>query len=199
MSIHITQGSGKMAGIKSINTSTTNNQFCTKMQQTDSVCSKCYASRYENMRPSLHNALERNDRTLSESILPVQSLPVFNDLFIRGNSFGELINDKHLKNLANIARKNPKTLVTLWTKRKDLIKTVFSNFEKPQNLQIIYSSPIINKQAKKPDFFDKVFTVYDKKTAINQNIEINCGSKSCMTCQTCYTKNDTINVRELLK
>ena len=197
--LHVTIGSGKMSGIHSINTSTISNTFCGKMQKTDSVCSKCYASRYENMRPTLHNALIRNDKVLSESILPVQELPVFNDLFIRANSFGELINATHLKNLANIARKNPNTLVTLWTKRKDLIRSVFSTFEKPENLQIIYSSPVINKQSKRPMFFDKVFTVYDKKTAINNDIEINCGSKSCTSCRICYTKNDIVNVRELLK
>lgn len=195
--IHITQGSSKMSGIQSVNTSTLNNQFCSKMRATDSVCKSCYAARYESFRKPLHDALVRNDSFLSESILPSQSLPFFNSEFVRFNSFGELINDKHLKNLSNIARKNQHTIFTLWTKQKKLVSDVFSNFEKPQNLIVIYSSPIINKQAKKPDFFDKVFTVYSKEH--KNDAFINCGSRSCSDCRICYSKNDIVNVNEILK
>lgn len=186
-----------MAGIQSVNTSTLNNAFCSKMRASDSVCKSCYASRYESFRQSLHDALTRNDSALSESILPVKSLPYFNDQFVRFNSFGELINDKHLKNLSNIARKNNHATFTLWTKQKSLVYKVFSNFEKPENLILIYSSPVINKQSKKPDFFDKVFTVYSKDKKGSEFI--NCGSKNCSSCRICYSQNDIVNVNEILK
>lgn len=63
--IHVTSGNGKMTGIQSINTSTTSNEFCTKMRKTDAVCKKCYAARFENMRPSLHDALEKKYRIIA--------------------------------------------------------------------------------------------------------------------------------------
>ena len=197
MQIHITQGSGKMTGIQSINTSTIDNAFCSKMRATDSVCSKCYAARYESFRKPLHEALVRNSKALSESILPVSELPYFNSTIVRFDSFGELINERHLKNLANIARKNDHAVFTLWTKQKKLVSDTFKSFEKPSNLILIYSSPVINQEARKPAHFDKVFTVFDKKTA--QSVEINCGSKSCVNCQICYSHNNIQSVREVLK
>ena len=197
MNIHITQGSGKMQGIQSINTSTINNDFCSKMRTTDSVCSKCYAARYESFRKPLHEALVRNSKVLSESILPTHELPFFNSNIVRFDGFGELINDRHLKNLSNIARKNEHAIFTLWTKQQKLVRDTFKNFEKPSNLILIYSSLLINQEAKKPLYFDKVFTVYDKKTA--ENVEINCGSKSCLNCRICYSQNDIEFVREILK
>ena len=197
MNIHITNGSGKMTGIQSINTSTINNDFCSKMRATDSVCSKCYAARYESFRKPLHDALVRNSKTLSESILPLSELPFFNSNIVRFDSFGELINERHLKNLSNIARKNNHAIFTLWTKQQKLARDTFKSFEKPENLILIYSSPKINLEAKKPAYFDKVFTVYDKKTA--QDISINCGSKSCINCRICYSHNNIESVREILK
>lgn len=197
MNIHITNGSGKMTGIQSINTSTINNAFCSKMRATDSVCSKCYSARYESFRKPLHEALVRNSKTLSESILPISELPYFNSNIVRFDSFGELINDRHLKNLSNIARKNNHSIFTLWTKQKKLVSDTFKSFEKPSNLILIYSSPVINQESRKPVHFDKVFTVYDKKTA--QAVDINCGSKSCINCRICYSRNDVEFVREILK
>lgn len=196
--VHITQGSGKLTGIKSINTSTVNNEFCKAMaKSSDSICSKCYANRYEKMRPALANKLDYNSRLLSENILHWDILPVFIDRFIRVDSFGELINTTHFKNILNIALKNPEVIITLWTKRIGLVQTVLKNREKPDNLILIYSSSIIGKQAKLPQNFDKVFTVYPK-TVKNQDY-INCSGKSCISCQLCYTKNDVKFINEIQK
>ena len=195
--LHVTNGSGKMLGIQSINTSTLENPFCSKMRVIDSVCRKCYAATYEKMRPSLENALLRNHGALSSGILPLSELPFVNAQFLRVNSFGELVNQYHFKNILNLTMKNSHCQVVLWTKRKDLINRVLSVRDKPKNLTLIYSSPVINKAAKLPRHFNKVFTVYDKS---HKNAShINCGGKSCNDCQLCYTVNDTVFVNEIVK
>ena len=82
------------------------------------------------------------------------------------------------------------------------MRDVFNlGYKKPENLNIIISSLFINKQLNisNYNFADKVFTVYDKKTATDRNININCGARDCSTCLKCYTKNDIKVINELLK
>ena len=46
----------------------------------------------------------------------------------------------------------------------------------------------------------KDITVYDKKHAEENNVEINCGAKSCVTCRNCYDRPDFYtDIREALK
>lgn len=195
--LHITNGSGKLAGVQSINTSTLENKFCSKMRDSDSVCKKCYAAQYESFRPTLENALLRNHKALSEGIMPLSELPYINAQFVRINSFGELINDVHFKNILNFTIKNSHAQIVLWTKRKDLVNRVLATREKPVNLTLIYSSPRLNKVSRLPKHFNKVFTVWDKTH--KQADFINCGGKSCNDCRLCYTVNDTVHVNEILK
>lgn len=194
--IHITIGSGKLAGINSINTSTLENDFCSKMRKTDSVCRKCYAARYESFRTTLETRLIQNSAILSEKTLNRDVLPYINASVFRFSSFGELINRNHLLNLLAIAEKNPHCNFTLWTKRKDLICNVLRETKKPENLILIYSSPKIGQIAKKPMFFDKVFTVFAKSE--KGNAAINCHG-SCASCLLCYTKNNTVQINEVVK
>ena len=67
----------------------------------------------------------------------------------------------------------------------------------------VASSVKLNEAAKLPAYFDKVFTVYDKKTIARDNIQINCGARSCKGCQICYKPNpkgvDVMQVRERVK
>ena len=48
-------------------------------------------------------------------------------------------------------------------------------------------------------FIDHVFTVYDKNTIKENNIDINCGGKDCLGCQQCYHKGTEFYIREKLK
>jgi hypothetical protein len=193
--IHITIGSGKMAGINSINTSTLENEFCTKMRENDSVCKQCYAARYEKMRPALHDKLVLNSSLLSSTIIPDNQLPIINAAFFRFDSFGEIINDIHLINLVNIVKKNNHCNFGLWTKRKDIIKQFFNNNDKPDNLILIYSSPKLNKIAKIPQYFDKVFTAHNKLSTVDN---INCHG-NCINCLLCYNKNNVTIINEKAK
>ena len=117
-------------------------------------------------------------------------------LFRSYHSYGELHNAQHFINYLYIAAGNPQTIFTLWTKRKGIVQRVLKSRTKPDNMIIIYSSPVVDKQARLPKGFDKVFTVYSKGSA--QDTTINCHG-SCNTCRLCYSHNDTININEIKK
>ena len=77
---------------------------------------------------------------------------------------------------------------------------------KPENIRIIYSAPIMNQaidvQKTQRTFpcIDAVFTVYDKKHVAENNVDINCGAKSCITCRNCYDRPDFYSdIKEMLK
>jgi hypothetical protein len=192
--VHITQGKGKMTGIQSINTPTSTNPFCQSMQKTDSVCKSCYAQRYEKLRPNVVTAFERN-KFLSERPLQPEELPAINEQIARFASYGELINMMHFINLLRIALANPRTIFTLWTKRPKIVQRVLKLMGKPDNLILIYSSPIVGKVSALPKGFDKVFTAFAKGT---DTTDINCHG-ACNSCRLCYSHNDTTFINEIIK
>lgn len=192
--LHISTHSGKMTGIQSVSTSTKHNPFCQAAQKVEgSVCAKCYARTYEAMRPSLLKALDRNSEVLKE-VLPMSSLPYVNASIFRFSSFGELLNTHHAVNLLNTAYKNPETMFALWTKRANLVQAAIRRVGLPDNINLIYSAPMIDKKPKLPKYFTKSFTVYSK----NSDQKFNCAAKSCVTCRLCYTKNDVTEIAEKL-
>jgi hypothetical protein len=192
--IHITQGSGKLAGIISINTPTTTNEYCQSMQKTDSVCKSCYAQRYEKLRPNIVQAFKRN-LFLSERELLPQEIPAINEQIARFASYGELINMMHFINLLRIALANRQTVFTLWTKRPKIVQIVLKLLGKPDNLILIYSSPIVGVPSKLPKGFDKVFTAFAKGS---DTTDINCHG-ACNSCRLCYSHNDTTHIHEIIK
>jgi hypothetical protein len=197
MSIHITKHSGKMEGFSSISTNSMTNPYCTKMSKClTSICNKCYSNRLLKIRKGLYDKLELNSKILSKGVIEMSEIPIINKLYFRFNSFGDLINKIHLINLMRIVKKNPNTTFTLWTKRIHLVKGMI----KPNNFILIYSNPIMdNKDIKIPNkIFDKIFNVYSKKYAQENNIQINC-KQSCLDCLICYTHNSINIINEELK
>ena len=192
--VHLTQGRGKLANIISINTPTSTNQFCQSMQKTDSVCKSCYAQRYEKLRPNIVTAFERNLFLSERELLPLE-IPTISDDIARFASYGELINMMHFINLLRIALANPRTVFTLWTKRYRIVQRVLKHMDKPDNLILIYSSPVVGKVSALPKGFDKVFTTFARGTDMT---DINCHG-SCNTCRLCYSHNDTVNINEIIK
>jgi hypothetical protein len=192
--VHLTTGKGKMVGIPSINTSTTDNTFCQAMQKTDSICKSCYAQRYEKLRPSMVNAFRRN-KFLSERPLQPEELPAINAQIARFASYGELINMMHFINLLRIALANPRTIFTLWTKRYRIVQRVLNVLGKPDNLILIYSSPVVGVPSKLPKGFDKVFTAFARGSDMT---DINCHG-ACNDCRLCYSHNNTTFINEIIK
>jgi len=201
--------SGKMKYIDAINTSPADNDFCMKMTRVkNSICGDCYSQRTMKMYPTARRRMSNNGRLLSEGTIDPLSVALGSPI-VRLSAHGELINQKHLKNLMSIVNAHPARIFTLWTKRKNIATNYFSTHDKPENLILIYSSKSVNIRESKPKFFDKVFTVYSKEflgirgnkpDASAVDISINCGSKSCNDCRKCYTKTDPdIFINEIKK
>ena len=66
-------------------------------------------------------ALQYNSDLLSETVLSPADckLPLVSVIRLHGH--GELINVQHLHNFVQIAQANPRTTVSLWTKRKEIL------------------------------------------------------------------------------
>ena len=194
--VHITKGSGKLADIISINTPTTTNEFCLKMRQVkaNAICKKCYAFRYEKLRPNIVTAFERNLFLSERELLPLE-IPAINEQIARFASYGELINMMHFINLLRIALANPRTVFTLWTKRYRIVQRVLKHMPKPDNMILIYSSPGVGKVSALPKGFDKVFTAFAKGT---DTTDINCHG-ACNDCRLCYSHNNTTLINEIIK
>lgn len=197
-----TKHTGKMAGMASISTAVTTNARCAKNAQIKgSICEKCFAARQMKIYPSMEKPMIENQRILTSNILPMEKLPVINNLYFRFESFGDLNNDIQAINYFRICYKNPNVKFALWTKNPDYIAAAIDRgYEKPANLNIVLSSLFINKERKhKYSFVDKVFTVYDPQHIEKHDININCGAKNCFTCGLCYEKNGISAINEKLK
>lgn len=202
--------SGKMAGIPSISTSVLDNPICKKRRaQKDSICSKCFAASTAARYSSLAKNLSSNLELLTGEILPDDVLPRFIPELaniVRFESFGDLAHVNQAINYLNIARVNPGVRFAIWTKNIGILAAAVERVGKPGNIRIIYSAPIINQaidvEKTKSTFpaVDAVFTVYDKKHVAANDIDINCGAKSCITCRNCYDRPDFYaDIREQLK
>ena len=197
-----TRHTGKMAGMASISTSVTTNARCAKNAQIKgSVCEKCFAAKHMRVFTNTAAPLEENQRILTGSVLPLEKLPIINNIYFRFESFGDLNNATQVKNYFNICYKNPRVKFALWTKNPDYIAAAIRDgYEKPDNLNIVLSSLFLNKQRSNPfPFIDKVFTVYDPAHIAAENVEINCGARSCFNCGLCYEKNGVKIINEKLK
>ena len=202
----MTNHTGKMEGINSIGTSCADNPFCIKRRENgDSICSKCYAATYMKMRHALKERLKGNFEILTTELLKDREIPVTNAQIFRFESFGDLYNATQLENYLIICERNPFTSFGLWTKNTWILDEVFNKkkINKPSNLSIVVSSPLLNKQMEINReqfwFVDHIFTVYDKGSIKENNIDINCGAKSCLGCQICYHKNTEFYINEKLK
>lgn len=201
---------GKMAGMYSISTACTLNEYCIRRSKNpDSICANCFAqSMFKN--PWYKWTLKRcehNTHVLTTSILDVDDLPLINAFAFRFESFGDLQNSTQCINYFNICRLNPRVTFALWTKNPFIIaNAIRDGHAKPANLIIIYSSPLKDKpvslakiQSVFP-FVDKVFTVWTTKDkAAKHNVSINCGARACLKCLRCYTNGGDNEIAELLK
>lgn len=191
MKLQITTGSGKMDGIRSLNTNPLENEFCKAMRKTDAICSKCYSAwflehiyKYSCVKPWTENGRLLSTLPLEEIGTPY----VYDDVF-RIHSHGELINGLHAENIIKIAKKNRNTLFVLWTKRANLLPKKI-----PKNLKIIKSNPQIDKPINEvPEGFHGIFNVFTKEYANKNNIDINCEGK-CRQCMKCYDRKHSAGI-----
>lgn len=201
--LHITtKHTGKMEGMHSLSSSCRQNPYCMQRSKIDgTICQKCYAQNMMKMYAKLDPCMSKNGDILSSRVLTEEELPVINVAYFRFEAFGDLINDIHVINFFNICKLNPDTHFALWTKNPGLIQAAIDKGNpKPDNLQIVLSSPYVNVKAdNKWEFVDKLFTVYDKQFIAENNIEVNCHGKQCLKCKMCYKNNGVTDIKEQLK
>lgn len=201
--IHITVNHrGKMTGMQSLSTSCLNNNICqARAKDKNSICSKCYAQRQMKMYKNMDKCFTKNAHVLCNRVLDIKEFPLLNCAFFRLEAFSDLQNEIQLINYFNLCKANPHVKFALWSKNYWIIDNVIkSGVSKPKNLNIVLSSPYLNKVAdfKRFDWVDRVFTVFDQEHA--KDVNINCGGNSCLACQKCYNKaKKNYFINELLK
>lgn len=150
--VHVSRGSGKLAGIRSINTNPLTNEFCRAASlcppdllpdKKKLICRQCYSIKMlKTFRKNCVPAFQRNSNLLRRAFLELRQFPppFKPGEHVRFNSHGELINAHHLSNLYDICKFNPEVKFSLFTKRAELIRAHIT----PDNLTLIYSNPIID-------------------------------------------------------
>ena len=198
---------GKMSGMISLSTACTCNGRCKKNAKIKgSICEKCYAMQQLKARDTNKSKFERNYDILTTMMIPVEAWPVLNANISRIEAFGDVDTPLQVLNYCNLCTANPDTTFSVWTKNPDIYKIAFDTLcVKPANMIVIYSAlfidrPVsITKLLKAFPFIDKVFTVFTKRYAKKNNIDINCGARCCATCKRCYDRNTGTCVNEILK
>ena len=191
--MRISNGSGKLQDIRSLNTNTLTNEFCKAMYNSsadDIICRKCYSMNMLNgLRKNCAPSWQENSDILSGGLIPPHMLPTILDAFFRFSSHGELINMTMLENFHNITLHNPHCSFALWTKRKNFIHKFYSQNEKPANLILIYSNPRIDSVMDTPPaFFDRTFNNVSPDSDAPQN----CTGQKCRDCLLCYTPGNGV-------
>ena len=188
--------SGKLTGIPAYNTNTKSNEFCIRQKNTDTICGQCYSHKMlDTYRKSCIPAWQRNSDQFADWI-EWDDLPRDNDLFVRLNGHGELINDTHFVNIIRLARKNPRTTYALWTKRASITRKFTKPYngndfgDIPDNLILVFSNPSVDNVIDVPRGFHKVFNNVSKGSTAPQN----CTGKKCMECLACYRKDSGTDV-----
>lgn len=193
--------SGKMAGITCLSTSVLCNPFCAARREKEGcICSRCYAASTCSRYSALEKNMKRNSELLTTKLFDVDELPIINAQIFRFEAFGDLINSTQCRNYFRLAKRNPGVRFALWTKNPGIVQQAIDAGEaKPENLVILLSSAMIGQRAdaSRWAFIDKTFTVYAKDQM--EDVGINCGSRACLTCQRCYRKDTTDDIRERLK
>ena len=177
----------------------------------EDICYYCFSDNQQDRQKNTRDKLIRNTYLLAFYDIPqaafdglIDSLPKYADIF-RLESFGDLMNDQQFRNYLKMVNGNPKTTFAEWTKKPWIMAHVFKTENKPENLIVIISAPRLNDTityeqiVKDWPFADKVFTVYDNDYITENEIEINCGGKQCITCRLCYEHNDTHELKERKK
>ena len=201
--IHFTLNhTGKMEGMQSLSTSCVVNPACiARMKDEKSICSKCFAAAMHKRYAPLAKRTENNVRLLSAKLYEVEELPRINAAFFRFESFGDLGSVTQARNYLRICKRNPWTRFALWTKNPGFLAQAIREEGKPDNLNVILSSPFMNvtADASRWEFVDKTFTVWTKDAVKAQAVAINCGDRRCMECRLCYEKNSVTAINETLK
>ena len=197
--VHWSEMTGKMYGKRAIGRPMTSR--CLENQKIDGcICQKCYATRINQIYPSMGNALQRNRDLDSEDVIEFQ--PVFTDNgdpTWRSNWNGDY-EDEHDVSvdfaICNVLEEHE--ICTAWTKNVKAVELMHRY--SPENYTVMQSSVMINQQDRISDSADQIFTIYTAEYAAENDIDINCIG-ACRLCKRCYGRvsKRPLEVNELLK
>tara|TARA_R100000656_G_C3949783_1_gene128224 strand:- start:148 stop:804 length:657 start_codon:yes stop_codon:yes gene_type:complete len=200
---------GKMERVPSLSTSPLLNSSCEKFRKikANSICKSCYSVNslgiYKNLRSMLAVNSEILSQHLTDDEIKRAARGIHSPLsgLFRFESHGDILNEAHLNNLVRIAALRPDISFALWTKRYSLAENYFDKHKKPKNLEVVYSSLLLNRPINKERFnhCNKIFTVYSKDGVKQKGVTINCGGKKCNDCRFCYTGTGPQHINELIK
>lgn len=203
----------KLNGLNSLSTSCIDNCFCLdRIKNNDSVCSHCYSATQQKTQLGLQDRNTINGIILRNIVIPVKYWkkyinPIDITKFFRIESFGDVANKAQALNYINFMKAFPRVHFAAWTKNSGIWHFAMQEQGKPDNLSFVVSSNKVNA----PELYhavhfpeiDHVFTVYSKQYIENNNVQINCGGRSCMECirkhRACYYQNTDTEIREELK
>lgn len=201
---------GKMEGMMSVSTCCLENPMCLKRQKIKgSICEHCFAASLQTMYKDLYSKDVENIELWAKNPIDIKDIPKTNATWFRLESFGEIFSTTHLENYMKLVEKNPETRFTLYTKNYKVALDYFREHKCPENFTLMVSSLYMNKRINLMPFYAtgafspgqcKVFTVFDYNYLVEHpEVKINCGSRSCLGCGRCYSKNETVEVNEILK
>lgn len=194
--LKILKMSGKLEGIGALNTDTTTNPFCQRMQKNKNlICSECYSQKMLTTYRKTCVPVFRHNSDILMKPVRFENLPEIKTKLFRFSAHGELVSEKHYITLCKIAANNEDSKFALWTKRASIVRE-YPHLT-PPNMILIYSNPAKNRpMSRPPKFFDKVFNCLDKSTTE----PINCGDKRCVDCRLCYDLSNGVTViNEVIK
>ena len=205
--------SGKIEGITSFDASATNCLFCKLMRKAATrtaahICAGCYDKAQEESFKGINiiNRHSLNMLIMQTIEFEEAELVVINVSKIdRINSSGDTPNKTYAINMLRIAKVNRHAYFAYWAKNKEAVIAACKEVGKPKNMKLVYSSPIINKAAELPKYFDFVFTVYVNEAETRKAIENGareCNGKKCRDCgYKCYLNgwNHGDNIAEVLR
>lgn len=196
---------GKMSGMVGISTDNKLNPYCCAYKcNPENICYNCFANEQLDRQPSQEIPYIYNTFLLTHYVIPMELLPIINNLYFRFESFGDLINSVQFTNYCNICVVNPMVHFSDYTKNLFIIDNTFrSGVKRPGNLKIVASSIKKNVVRQLTEYqktyVNHVFTVYTVEYLKSHDIKINCGARHCLSCLNCYIDNTDFYINEIEK
>lgn len=208
---------GKMKDVWAISTLSLVNKMCLRRMKIDGiVCNHCYVKRSLHITAILNYV--QNFFVLSSGPIATEFIPVLNPKSVKNHplvrleSMGDLANSIQAENYLRIAAANETAgfRFALWTKNPAYLAAAIDKYGKPENLSTVWSMSRVNVMDNNPDrwnkYFDHRFIVVEDQDLKDNYIARNgfypckCGKRSCITCQECYTRRESIETAvELLR
>lgn len=150
--VHITtKHTGKMSGVWSLSTSCKDNKRCECRANSGNplcICFWCFSQSMHKRYKGLADVLHKNSEILMHTIIDANAWPIlYSREIFRLESFGDIYTIVQVQNYVNFAGRNPHVMFALYTKNPDILESwcKFSGQQLPNNMVIVYGSPIINQ------------------------------------------------------